>query len=208
MKNPIRVPPAERPCPRCGTERKTVDFETTEVVDLIPAEVIVRVDEREVCACPKCDGAMERAPQGDKVIVGGTYGSQLVASLVVGKYADGLPLHRQREMLKRLHFDMPSSSMADQITWATDLLQPIWRGLIEVARAALLLHVDALTMERVVDRRRVGEQRALQAQLVPGAHDRQTVIADRAGDDDGVALLQAAVEKSPEAVPRPRDGML
>ena len=146
VKNPHRVPPAGRPCPGGGTERKTVDFETTEVVDLIPAEVIVRVDEREVCACPKCDGAMERAPQGDKVIVGGAYGSQLVASLVVGKYADGLPLHRQREMLKRLHFDMPSSSMADQITWATDLLQPIWRGLIEVARAALLLHVDATSM--------------------------------------------------------------
>jgi transposase len=41
---------------------------------------------------------------------------------------------------------MPSSSMADQITWATDLLQPIWRGLIEVARAAFLLHVDATSM--------------------------------------------------------------
>ena len=89
---------------------------------------------------------MVRAPLGDKVVVGGAYGSQLVASLVVGKYADGLPLYRQHEILKRLGFDMPSSSMADQITWSTDLLAPIWRGLIEVARASLLLHVDATSM--------------------------------------------------------------
>jgi transposase len=140
------VPAAERACPSCGTERKTVTFETTEVVDLIPAEVIVRLDVREVCACPKCDAEMVRAPHGDKVVVGGAYGSQLVAWLLIGKYADGLPLHRQHEVLKRLGFDMPSSSMADQITWATDLLAPIWRGLIEVARASLLLHVDATSM--------------------------------------------------------------
>ena len=108
--------------------------------------MIVRLDEREVCACPKCDAEMVRAPLGDKVVVGGAYGSQLVASLVVGKYADGLPLYRQHEILKRLGFDMPSSSMADQITWSTDLLAPIWRGLIEVARASLLLHVDATSM--------------------------------------------------------------
>ena len=146
VSNPIPVPAAERSCPTCGTERKTVEIETTEVIDLIPAEVIVRLDEREVCACPKCDAEMVRAPLGDKVVVGGAYGSQLVASLVVGKYADGLPLHRQHEVLKRLGFDMPSSSMADQITWSTDLLAPIWRGLIEAARASLLLHVDATSM--------------------------------------------------------------
>lgn len=146
VKNPILVPDRERACPSCGTARKTVAFETTEVVDLIEAEVIVRLDEREVCACPKCDAELARAPLGDKVVVGGSYGSQLVASLVVGKYADGLPLHRQHEMLRRLGFDMPSSSMADQITWSTDLLAPIWRGLFEVARASLLLHVDATSM--------------------------------------------------------------
>jgi len=110
VKNPIPVPAAERACPGCGAERKTVTFETTEVVDLIPAEVIVRLDVREVCACPKCDAEMVRAPQGDKVVVGGAYGSQLVAWLLIGKYADGLPLHRQHEVLKRLGFDMPSTS--------------------------------------------------------------------------------------------------
>ncbi len=46
--NPIAVPDDERQCPKCGANRRCVDHETTEVIDLVPAEVIVRVDRREV----------------------------------------------------------------------------------------------------------------------------------------------------------------
>ena len=40
--NPIAVPASERPCPVCGAERTCIAHEITEVIDLIPAEVIVR----------------------------------------------------------------------------------------------------------------------------------------------------------------------
>ncbi len=141
--NPIPVPAAERACPSCGKERRCVFHETTEVIDLIPAEVIVRRDQREVLACDGCDAEMVRAPLGDKVVEGGAYGSRLVADLVVGKYRDGLPLHRQGQILERLGLAMPSSSMADQIHWATELLCPVWRQLIEDVLAAHVMHVDS-----------------------------------------------------------------
>lgn len=144
--NPISVPEAERPCPTCGAMRKCVTHEVTEVIDLIPAEVIVRLDRREVLACDSCDAEMVRAPLGDKVIEAGAYGSRLVADLVVGKYRDGLPLHRQGQILERLGLSMPSSSMSDQITWATDLLRPIWRALIQVVLRAIVMHVDGTSL--------------------------------------------------------------
>lgn len=144
--NPIPVPERERACPVCGAERKCVCIETTEVIDLIPAEVIVRLDQREVLACQACDAEMVRAPMGDKVVTGGAYGSQLVAKLVVGKYWDSLPLHRQGQELERLGLSMPSSSMADQIEWATDLLRPLHRALIARAINAVVLHVDATSL--------------------------------------------------------------
>ncbi len=144
--NPIAVPEAERACPVCGTERTCVCVETTEVIDLIPAEVIVRIDQREVLACAKCDGEMVRAPIGDKVVGGGAYGSRLVAKLVVGKYWDSMPLNRQAQELERLGLSMPSSSMADQIEWATDLLRPLWRALLQRAIGAVVLHVDATSL--------------------------------------------------------------
>lgn len=146
VENPIPVPDGERACPVCGAMRKCIAHEITEVIDLIPAEVIVRLDRQEILACDPCDAEVVRAPMGDKVIVGGAYGSRLVADLVVGKYRDALPLHRQGEILKRLGLEMPSSSMSDQITWATDLLRPIWRALQQRVLAAQVTHVDGTSL--------------------------------------------------------------
>ena len=141
--NPIPVPEQERPCPICTTQRKCIGHETTEVIDLIPAEVIVRLDIREILGCDLCDAQLVRAPIGDKVVAGGAYGSRLVGNLVVGKYWDGQPLNRQGEQLLRLGLSMPSSSMSDQITWATDLLRPLWLLLISQVLVAVVMHVDA-----------------------------------------------------------------
>jgi len=146
VENPILVPESERPCPRCGGERKCVCFETTPVIELIPAKVIVRLDKREILACGRCDAEVQRAPMGDKVVTGGVYGSMLVSTLIVDKYRFGLPLYRQGERFESLGLSIPSSSMGDQITWATDLLRPIWRGLIDDVCGAHVMHVDSTSL--------------------------------------------------------------
>jgi len=144
--NPIPVAPEDRPCPICGKERACIGHDTTEVIELIPAEVIVRLDHREVLACADCEAEVVRAPRGDKVVDGGYYGSNLVAKLVVGKYWDSLPLNRQGQELERHGLSMPSSSMADQIRWATELLEPIWLFLMVQVLHATVMHVDGTSL--------------------------------------------------------------
>lgn len=140
--NIIPVAESDRCCPHGHGELAVIGHEISEVLDLIPAEVIVRRDQREKRACLVCEGELVRAPMGDKVIAGGFYGSTLVANLLVGKYRDGLPLHRQQQQLERLGLKIPSSSMGDQITWATDLLRPLWRHSLDVVLAATIMHID------------------------------------------------------------------
>jgi len=70
IENRILVPEAERACPRCGGVRECIGHDVTEVIDLIPAEIVVRLDLREKLACRPCDGEVARAPQGDKVVSG------------------------------------------------------------------------------------------------------------------------------------------
>jgi transposase len=142
VENPILVPAAERACPCCQGERQSVAPEITEVIELIPAEVIVRVDKREKLVCPICEGQLARAPMGDKVVKGGAYGSMLVAQLLVGKYSDSLPLYRQAEQLERLGLKMSRSTMGDQITWATDLLEPLWRHSMDVVLKSYVMQLD------------------------------------------------------------------
>ncbi|MBK8936887.1 MAG: transposase [Polyangiaceae bacterium] len=144
--NPIALPDDERQCPKCGANRRCVDHETTEVIDLVPAEVI--------SACRSARGPGVRTlrrrtragPLGDKVVAGGAYGLRPVADLVVNKCWYGLPLNRQREMLTRLGLDMPISSMGDQIHWATEPLEPIYRHLIGKALTSTVLHIDATSL--------------------------------------------------------------
>lgn len=144
--NPISVPESERACPCCNGERVCIGHETTEVVDLIPAEVIVRQDIREKLSCPRCQGELVRAPMGDKVVTGGAYGARLVGHLIVGKYDDSLPLYRQGQQLERLGLKMSSSTMGDQITWGTDLLRPLWRYSVERVLTARVMHLDGTSL--------------------------------------------------------------
>jgi transposase len=143
VENLLRVPDAARPCPRCGGERTCIGHDVTEVIDVIPAEAIVRLDKREKLACAPCDGELVRAPLGDKVVDGGKLGLVLVAQLLVDKYIDGLPLHRQIARLKRLGLDLSVSTLCDQVKWCTDLLRPLWRAALAEIITARVLHVDA-----------------------------------------------------------------
>ena len=156
--NPIPVPDEQRPCPQCGAERNCIGHDMTEVIDLIPPEVIVRRDMREKLGCENCDGELVRAPLGDKVVDGGRLGSTLVAVLVVDKYDDGLPLHRQKLRFERMGIDLPVSTLADQVTWATDLLRPLWKAAIAEVIAARIMHLDGTGLA-VLDRAVAGSKR-------------------------------------------------
>jgi len=158
IENRILVPEAERACPRCGGVRECIGHDVTEVIDLIPAEIVVRLDLREKLACRPCDGEVARAPQGDKVVSGGKLGSGLVAQLVVDKYADGLPLHRQRERFRRMGLELSVSTLADQVTWAAELLRPLWRAALAGVLGAQVMHLDATGLP-VLDRNVDGGKR-------------------------------------------------
>src|SRR5664279_2411034 len=158
VENPIAVPAQERRCPQCGAERKCIGHDVTEVIELIPAEVVVRIDSREKLACASCEGELVRAPVGDKVVSGGRLGTRLVSTLLVDKYDDGLPLNRQRQRFERMGLSLPISTLADQVTWATDLLRPLWRLAVLEVLEAKVMHLDGTGLP-VLDREAPGGKR-------------------------------------------------
>jgi transposase len=126
--------------------------------ELRAATVIVRRNVREKLGCEDCEGAIVRAPVGDKVVTGGRLGPRLVAELLVDKYSDGLPLHRRKERFARMGLDLPVSTLTDQVTWATDLLRPVWRAGIAEVLASKVMHLDATGLP-VLDREVAGGKR-------------------------------------------------
>jgi transposase len=156
--NPIAVPEQDRRCPKCGAERACMGHDITEVIELVPAQVVVRVDRREKLACESCEGELVRAPLGDKVVAAGRLGSTLVAALLVDKYDDGLPLHRQKQRFERMGLKLPISTLADQVAWAADLLRPLWRLAVLQVLSAKVMHLDATGLP-VLDRDAAGGKR-------------------------------------------------
>jgi transposase len=144
--NPIAVPAAHRACPRCGGDRQCDEPHVTEVIELLPPEVIVRRDIREQLTCAACEGQPVRAPAGETVVPNGKLGLRLVATILIEKYLDGLPLHRQRDRLRRLGLDIAVSTLADQVKWCTDLLQPVWRALLAEVIDARVMHLDGTSL--------------------------------------------------------------
>ena len=87
---------------------------------------------RGACLCRANDCTVVRGPLGDKVIPGGIYGSQ---SHRAHRRLE-VPQGRSRFIASArtscaMGFDMPSASITDQVLWTTELLEPIWRALLD-----------------------------------------------------------------------------
>ncbi|MCA2979174.1 MAG: IS66 family transposase, partial [Myxococcaceae bacterium] len=152
VQNPLKVPDEERPCPTCGAERQCIGHDTTEVIELIPAELVVRQDMQEKLVCRACDGTPVRAPGGDKVVSGGKFGTTFVATLLADKYHDALPLNRQRQRFAGMGLEVSNSTLADQVTWGTDCLRPLWKCAQSRVLGAGVMHLDGTPLPVLDDK--------------------------------------------------------
>lgn len=149
--NPIDVPESERSCETCGRPRTICGRDISEVLQFKPAELYVRRDIRIKRVCRECEGELVRAPCGDKVVPGGQIGCSVAAQIVYEKYDLGIPLNRQRRNFARMGMPLSTSTLCDQVKWATELLRPLWLVAVEQVLEAKVMHIDGTGL-KVVDR--------------------------------------------------------
>ena len=85
----------QRDCSCCGGALHAIGELRTEQLDIVPAQLRVRVTRRPRYACRACEGAVVVAPAPERPIDGGMATEALIAHVVVSKFCDSLPLHRQ-----------------------------------------------------------------------------------------------------------------
>ena len=89
----------QRDCPCCGGTLHVIDEERSEQLDIVPAQLRVRVTRRPRYACRACEGAVLVAPAPERPIDGGMATEAMIAHVLVSKFCDSLPLYRQSKML-------------------------------------------------------------------------------------------------------------
>ncbi len=82
----------------CGCERHVIGEDVSERLDIVPAQFRVIVTRRPKYACRSCEAGIVQVPAKPRLIEGGMPTEATVASVIVSKFADHLPLYRQAQI--------------------------------------------------------------------------------------------------------------
>jgi transposase len=115
---------ADKRC-TCGCERVCIGEETSEQLDIIPAQIRVLVQVRKQYACRACEEGVITAALPPQPIPKSNASPGLLAHVAVAKYQDALPLHRQEHIFGRLGLDLPRHTLARWMLATGELLQPL-----------------------------------------------------------------------------------
>ena len=93
--------------------------DTSEMLDVVPAVLRVRVIRRPRYGCRTCEEAVVQAPAPERPITGGMATEALLAHVLVAKFCDHLPLYRQAQIFARQGIELDRSTLMAWTTPAT-----------------------------------------------------------------------------------------
>src|SRR5215213_2810608 len=117
----------DKACPCCGGSLHVIGEDTSEMLDIVPAQLRVKVIRRPRYGCRACEEAVVQAPAPERPITGGMATEALLAQVLVAKYADFLPLYRQAGIFARQGIELDRSTLCDWVGRACWWLEPLWR---------------------------------------------------------------------------------
>ena len=139
-----------RLCPHCGEDRKPIGEEVTTRLEYVPGHFIRHDHHLQKYACPKCKDGVGTTKAPPQVIPRSVATPMLLAKVVISKYVDHQPLHRQHRIFARTGVTIPVSTLAEWVARVGDLLAPIVDRLTPRVKGAWIVRTDASGL-RVLD---------------------------------------------------------
>src|SRR5262244_142621 len=133
--------PKATACPDCGATLARLGDDVSEALELVPARFKVIRTVRPKLSCTRCDRIVQE-PAPHRPIARGMAGPDLLAHVVVSKYADHLPLYRQTEIYARQGVELDRSTLADWVGGVTRTLEPLVEAIQDHVLEATKLHAD------------------------------------------------------------------
>lgn len=134
--------PEQRICPLCGSDMKTVGHSICELLDVIPAKVVVlqRLDERVACPYDDTIVSVQTPPE---IVERGKLATTLIVEATCDKYIEHAPIERQCLRFQRSGVDVAPQTLGRSIAAHIDLLTPIAEAVHGQTRTPGLLATDA-----------------------------------------------------------------
>jgi transposase len=120
------IEPEEKICPCCNGALHVIGEDLAEQLDKVPATLKVIVTHRPKYGCRACEGAVVQAPAPERPIPGGMPTEGLLASVVIDKYCDNMPLYRQAKRFEREGVKLDRQTLCSWVGKVCFLLSPIY----------------------------------------------------------------------------------
>lgn len=152
---PVPVPAPERKCASCGNEDlKPVGNGTPSVTFIyIAAHYRRRIYQRETLSC-RCGKHIVTAPCPDKIADRSPYSASFIASIIVQKCEDGIPIYRLEKQFDRLGIPMARSTMNDLFHRGATLLAPIAARILARVAASEIVFADETSLKMQSSKKR------------------------------------------------------
>ncbi|MCF6217057.1 MAG: IS66 family transposase [Emcibacter sp.] len=129
----------------CGCQMHVIGEDSSERLDIIPASFRVLVTRRPRYACRSCTDGVSQARAPERLIPGGLPTEATIAHVLISKYADHLPLHRQAQIFARQGVDLDRSTLAHWTGTAAYALTPVFDALAAHIKTSSKLFMDETT---------------------------------------------------------------
>jgi transposase len=138
----VTLTPEDTACPCCKATMTVIGEDTSERLDVIPAQFRVIVTKRPKLACRSCPGRVVQEPAPARLIEGGLPTEALVAHVLVARYADHLPLYRQAQMMQRQGVLIDRATLSFWTGYAATEVAPVVARLREMLLASARIFAD------------------------------------------------------------------
>jgi transposase len=148
------------------------------MLDIVPAQLRVRVIRRPRYGCRTCEAAVVQAPAPERPITGGMATGALLAQVLVAEFCDHLHLYRQAQIFARQGIELDRSTLSDWGGRTCWWLEPLGRRLSPVATARLNRVEPLAWLTDALERMVAGRAKATDlARLLPWLWQAERVVA-------------------------------
>lgn len=129
----------------CGCERHIIGEDVSERLDIVPSQFRVLVTRRPKYWCRSCENGIIQAPAKPHLIEGGMPTEATLATIVINKHADHLPLYRQSNIFARQGVHLDRSTLATWLGRVAHELTPVYQCLKANLKQSTKFFMDETT---------------------------------------------------------------
>jgi transposase len=161
----------------CGCEMTRIGEDVSEKLDYEPGQFSVERHIRSKWACKQCE-TVKQVPVAPHIIDKGIPTTNLLAQVLISKYADHLPLYRQAQIYGRAGVELPRSTLADWVGRCGVELTPLVERLRTCLLGHAVLHADETPVPMLSPGKKKTHRAYIWAYATPHAAPIQAVVYD------------------------------